>query len=338
LAITDSITLQGKQVPYEIARIDVDDLVLDPKNPRIDYLLGHRFGPNPSQDDVLEALWEKDQVKALAASIEANGGVREHVIVQRLSDGTMVVREGNCRTASSKKLKLQNPGDNRYDRIPAKIFDANLSEDDVAVMMANEHVAKKISWDPYSQAKSIHELHNISGKTYDWLVNNLRLSRSKVSEFLSAYEAMTSFLQVHSDPQFINRFSLFHEMMRKKGLKSRYDEDIDGFREKFFNWVAKKRLHEPGQVRRLESIILDADAEEALSTTGFAAAEAVLSAKDPTIGSDLFTNIKRATEALKNAPMTEVRELQAGDPQKVILLRNLSRALEDIATMAGVKL
>jgi hypothetical protein len=52
----------------------------------------------------------------------------------------------------------------------------------------------------------------------------------------------------------------------------------------------------------------------------------------------VFTNIKRATEALKNAPVTEVRELQAGDAQKVILLRNLSRALEDIATMAGVKL
>ncbi|THD34494.1 MAG: hypothetical protein E7773_15000 [Sphingomonas sp.] len=338
MAITDHITLQGKQVPYEIARIDVDDLLLDPKNPRIDYLLGHRFGDNPSQTDVLEALWEKDQVKALADSIFANGGVREHVIVQRLADGKMVVREGNCRTASSKKLKLQNQGDNRFDRIPAKIFDANLTEDDVAVMMANEHVAKKISWDPYSQAKSIHELHNVSGKTYDWLVANLRLSRSKVSEFLAAYDAMTAFLQVHSDPSYITRFSLFHEMVRKKGLKQRFDEDIDDFRSKFFEWVAKKRLHEPGHVRRLENILLDPDAEAALSTTGFAAGEAVLASKDPTIGSDLFANIKRATEALKNAPMAEVRELQSGDPQKTILLRNLSRALEDIATMAGVKL
>lgn len=338
MAVTDHITLQGKQVQYELARIEVDDLILDPKNPRIDYLLGHRFGENPNQDDVLEALWEKDQVKALAASIEANGGVREHVIVQRMADGTMVVREGNCRTASSKKLKQQNPGDNRYDRIPAKVFDANLSEDDVAVMMANEHVAKKISWDPYSQAKSIHELHHISGKTYDWLVNNLRLSRSKVSEFLAAYEAMTAFLKVHSDPQFINRFSLFHEMTRKKGLKQRFDDDVDGFRVKFFEWVAKKRLHEPGHVRRLESILADADAEKALADTGFAAADAVLSAKDPSIGSDLFANIKRATEALKNAPMAEVRDLQAGDAQKTILLRNLSRAVEDIATMANIKL
>lgn len=338
MAVTDHITLQGKQVPYEIARIDIDDLRLDPKNPRIDYLLGYRFGENPSQDDVLEALWEKDQVKALAESILANGGVREHVIVQRLADGSLVVREGNCRTASSKKLKQQNPGDNRFDRIPAKIFDANLSEDDVAVMMASEHVAKKISWDPYSQAKNIHELHHISGKTYDWLVSNLRLSRSKVSEFLAAYEATTSFLQIHSDPKFITRFSLFHEMVRKKGLKQRFDEDIDGFRAKFFEWIANGRLHEPGHVRRLEAILIDGDAEAALNTTGFAAAEGVLSSKDPSIGSDLFANIKRATEALKNAPMGEVRDLQAGDPQKTILLRNLSRALEDIATMAGVKL
>lgn len=338
MAVTDYIILQGKQVPYEIVRVPVDDVLLDPRNPRIEYLLGHRFGENPTQDQILEALYEKDQVKALAESIYANGGVREHIILQRRKDGTLMVREGNCRTTSSQKLKFQNPGDNRFDTIPAKVFDADLSEEDIAVMMANEHVAKKISWDAYTQAKSIYELHNVAGKTYDWLVNNLRLSRSKVSEFLAAYDAMTAFLQVHSDPKFINRFSLFHEMVRKKPLKQRWDEDIDGFRGNYFEWVAKARIHEPRHVRRLEQIVEDEDAVAALSAKGFDAAEKVLVAKDPTIGSDLFSTIKRATDALKNAPMSEVQELQGGNAQKTILLRNLSRAVEDIATMAGIKL
>lgn len=338
MVVTDFIILQGKQVTYEIARIDVDDVSLDPQNPRIDYLIGHKFGENPSQNEILHELYEKDQVKALADAIFANGGVREHIIVQRHSDGSMVVREGNCRTASSKKLMMQHPGDNRFERIPAKIFDADLSEDDIAVMMANEHVAKKISWDPYAQAKSIYELSTISGKTYEWLTSNLRLSRSKVSEFLAAYEAMTAFLNVHSDPKCITRFSLFHEMVRRKPLKRYFDEDTDGFRAKYFNWVATGKLHEPGQIRRLEKVLADSDAEDALTKDGFAAAEKVLGSKDPTIGSDLFTTIKKAADALKNAPMSEVQDLQGGNPQKIILLRDLSRSLGDIATMAGIKL
>lgn len=336
--LTDYIVLQGKHVPYEIARVPVVQVQLDPRNPRIEYLLGHRFGTAPSQDQILEALYEKDQVKALAESIYVNGGVREHIILQRHRDGSLMVREGNCRTTSCKKLIVQHPGDNRFDSIPAKIFDADLSEEDIAVMMANEHVARKISWDAYTQAKSIHELHHVAGKTYDWLVNNLRLSRTKVSEFLAAYDAMTGFLKVHSDPKLLTRFSLFHEMVRKKSLKQRWDEDVDGFRSNFVEWVAKARIHEPRHVRRLEQIVEDADAVAELSDKGFDAAEKVLFAKDPSIGSDLFATIKKATEALKEAPMSEVQELRGGNAQKIILLRNLSRAIDDMATLAGVKL
>lgn len=61
-------------------------------------------------------------------------------------------------------------------------------------------------------------------------------------------------------------------------------------------------------------------------------------AKDPTIGSDLFGIVEKATEALEGAPMNEVQDLQGGNAQKTILLRNLSRAIEDVATLAGIKL
>lgn len=196
MTVQDYVILQGKQVPYEIARIPVDAVTLDPRNPRIEYLLGQKFGGMASQADIVEALWDKDQVKALGQSIFANGGVREHIIVQRGKDGGYLVREGNCRTASSKKLREANPGDNRFDSIPAHIFDSTLTEEDVASLIADVHVAKKISWDAYTQAKTIHELSRVHGKTYEWLVNHLRLSRSKVSEYLAAYDAMSAFLQV----------------------------------------------------------------------------------------------------------------------------------------------
>ncbi|WP_205479526.1 hypothetical protein [Sphingomonas arenae] len=338
MAVKDYVILQGKQVSYEIARIPVDAVTLDPKNPRIEYLLGQKFGSGATQEEIVDELWAKDQVKALGQSILSNGGVREHIIVQRKKDGGYLVREGNCRSASSKKLKESNPGDNRFDTIPAHVFDEQLSEEDVAVLIAEVHVAKKISWDAYTQAKQIHELHRIHGKPYDWLTNNLRMGKSKISEYLAAYDAMTSFLAVHSDPKNISRFSLFHEMVRKKGLKALWDNDTDGFRARFFQWVIDGKIHDPRHVRDLEQILKDPDASAAMDKSGHDAAAQVLIGKDPTLGSDTFYSIKKATEAVKNTPMSDVQDLKAGDVQKILLLKNLHRAIDDLATMAGVKL
>jgi hypothetical protein len=338
MANTDFVVLQGKKVPYQIDRIPVDAITLDPKNPRIEYVLGHQFGGKASQADIVEALWEKDAVKALSQAIYANGGVREHIIVQRKPDGGYLVREGNCRTASSVKLKQNNPGDNRFDAIPAHIFDDTLSEEDVAILIADVHVAKKISWDAYTQAKQIHELHRVHGKTYEWLTNQLRMSKSKIAEYLAAYDATNQFLSVHKDPQFIKRFTLFHEMVRKKGLKERFDADMDGFRARWFKLVADGVIHDPRQVRDLEAILDDPDALAALEAVGYDAAAQVLINKDPALGSDVFAAIKRATAAIQSTPMSDVKDLQNGDVQKIIMLRNLHRAIEDLATMASVKL
>jgi len=59
---------------------------------------------------------------------------------------------------------------------------------------------------------------------------------------------------------------------------------------------------------------------------------------DPSLESNLYAAVKNATEKLRGAPASEIQDLRAGNPQKTIMLRNLSRAIEDLATLAGVKL
>ena len=59
---------------------------------------------------------------------------------------------------------------------------------------------------------------------------------------------------------------------------------------------------------------------------------------DPSLESDLFWAVKNATEKLTSAPASDVQDLKAGNAQKVVMLRNLHRAIEDIATLAGMKL
>src|SRR5271169_271988 len=90
------MTLQGRQIPLTRTMIPVEALELDPKNPRIQFLVGQKAGLI-SDRELDELLWEKDRVKLLAQSILQNGGVLEPLIVQRSGEHYRV-REGNLRT------------------------------------------------------------------------------------------------------------------------------------------------------------------------------------------------------------------------------------------------
>src|SRR5947209_18424818 len=148
---TNVSVIQGKQIPYTPARLPISDVDLDAGNPRVQYLVG-QVGGKSSQAQLGSMIWEKDQVKALSQSIYQNGGVREPIIVQRKGE-RFVVREGNCRLVSSRHLADQHPGDERFSNIPAQVYEHNLTEEDLAVLLADLHVAKKISCDAYEQAK-----------------------------------------------------------------------------------------------------------------------------------------------------------------------------------------
>lgn len=328
-------TIQGKQTPYTIARISNDQIELDPKNPRVQYLIGQVAG-ELTESRLDELIWAKDQVKALASSIFQNGGVREAIIVQPVGNKYRV-REGNSRTVCNRHLAEQYPGDERFSSIPVHIFEHNLTEEDVAVLLADFHVAGKIRWDAYEQAKHIHDLFHVYGKTYDWLSDHLRISKSKISEYLAAYKATTDFLNVHPAPSNIRKFSLFQELVKKKDLRERY-EASDEFRQKIYSWLEKDRISDAKQMRSLPGILENQEATAALDVQGFDAAARVLINNDPSLGSDLFHAVKVATAALKSAPASDIQDLKNGNAQKLIMLRNLKRSLEDISTLAGVTL
>ncbi len=331
----ETLTLQNKSIPFTRGVITVGDCDLDPSNPRIQYLIGQRAG-SLGQDELDELIWAKDAVKALGQSIYQNGGVYEPVIVQR-NGKSFRVREGNCRTVACRHLLDQYPNDQRFLTMPAMIFDVDLTDEDLAVLLADMHVAGKIRWDAYEQAKHVHDLFNGYGKTYDWLSNHLRLSKSKIIELLSAYRATTEFLSAHPAPENIRKFSFFHELVRKKDLKDRYTHDMQ-FKQRFDKWLSEGKITDSRQVRDLPAVLSSPEAAKALEGQGFEEARKALVLDDPALESDLFSSVKNATEMLKTAPASEIQELKAGNPKKLIMLRNLYRAVDDLATLAGVKL
>jgi hypothetical protein len=333
--MADSIIINGKNIPYIRGSVPVSSLELDPNNPRIQYLIGQRAGV-ASQNELDNLIWEKDAVKALANSILQNGGVYEHVIVQR-SGKKNRVREGNCRAVACRHLGEQYPNDTRFMSMPAMIFDVDLTEEDLAILLADMHVAGKIRWDAYEQAKHVNDLFHVYGKTYDWLSNHLRLSKSKIVELLSAYRATSDFLAAHPAAANVRKFSLFHELMKKKDLREKFN-DTPEFKQKFHKWLLDDRITDSKQIRDLPAILSNSEASKALEKAGFAEATRVLIANDPSLESDLFWSLKNATEKLKAAPANDIQDLKAGNPQKLIMLRNLYRAIDDLATLAGVKL
>ena len=333
--MAEAMIIQGKSVPMVRSTVPVAQCDVDPKNPRIQYMIGQRAG-TVKQNELDELIWQKDAVKALAQSIFQNGGVYEAIIVQRQGN-RFKVREGNCRTVACRHLLEQYPNDPRFSSIPAMIFDVDLTEEDLAVLLADMHVAGKIRWDAYEQAKHVHDLFNVYGKTYDWLSNHLRLSKSKIVELLSAYKMTSEYLAAHPAPGNVRKFSIFHELTKKKDLRERLNDDAP-FKQNVHKWITEERITDARQVRDLPAILASADAMKALEKDGFAEATKVLIQNDPSLESDLFYKVKQATESLKETPASEISDLRAGNAQKIIMLRNLYRAIEDLATLSKVKL
>ena len=77
-----TVRIQGHDIPYERRTVSIEAIDLDPKNPRIQFLIGQR-GDKVTQDELADLIWEKDQVKALAESVFQNGGVHEPLILKK---------------------------------------------------------------------------------------------------------------------------------------------------------------------------------------------------------------------------------------------------------------
>ena len=125
--------------------------------------------------------------------------------------------------------------------------------------------------------------------------------------------------------------------MRKKELREAFNGDAQ-FKPRFHMWLLKDRITDSKEVRELAPILANPSALQALDNQGFMEAKKVLILNDPSLDSDLFRAVKHATEKLRAAPMTEVADLMQGNPQKIIMLRNLDRAIADLATIAKVNL
>ena len=159
------------QIPANVGykRIELKKLLLDPDNPRLAEL---GIPSGASQYDLLKALWDEMAVEEVAMSI-AYSGYFEHepLFVERSSDGSFVVLEGNRRLAAVKllvdgplrqKVKALRlpPIDSTQAAELAKLPVIITTREDSWRYLGFKHVNGPATWGSYAKAQYIAHVHN----------------------------------------------------------------------------------------------------------------------------------------------------------------------------------
>lgn len=312
----------------------VDKLKLDPANPRLGYLLRQNKKGAPVTDkELAEMLWDIDQVKALYQSVFQNGGLLEDPVIRR--DGTVV--EGNCRTVVLRQLRSKYPEDERFEKVFVRILPKDVTDEQISLLLGELHIAGKIEWRAFDQAEYVWKMNKIFGKTYDFLATHLRWSRSKLAQKIAAYEETKAYLDRFGDPQGINKFSHFEELMKKKPLRDLRDQNPD-FMRKFGQWVLEGRLPGGTDVRDLPGILDNEEALRVFESKGIRDAKLVLQKANPALGSNLYSALDQASAELESIALNEITELKTGDDARLQKLRRLASAIKRVETFAEIDL
>lgn len=333
--VVDEITLDGKRVQVESVDLPLDQVKLDPLNPRIANTVSVSISDHGEklQKKLEELLWQDDDVHDLYRQVLANKGLVERIIVRQ--DGSVV--EGNCRTVVYRKLREKRPTEREWKLIPARILPRDIAGRDVAILLGEMHVAGKNTWTPFEKAGHVHRMHSDYALTQDEIAVRLRMSKSKVNQLIRAFDLMKNrYLPEYRGPANIRKFSYFEELYKKPPLRdwissSPANEDL------FIKWVGTGRLDQGAQVRELPSILEDESALSALTEEGFAAAQRVLAEDNPAITSKLFRKMVEMTEALRKAQLDDIQRVRkSGSSRARKIVSELSDSLNHFRELCGV--
>ena len=152
-------------------RIPVEDLLLDPYNPRLTDL---GLGEKPSQSEIMQALWSKMAVDEVALSIAENGFYTHEPLYAAPEKGKLYVVEGNRRLAAvlllrSEKLRrefkatslpeISAAAKKKLDSLPV----ITCKREQIWAFLGFKHINGPQAWESYPKANYIAWVHNELG-------------------------------------------------------------------------------------------------------------------------------------------------------------------------------
>ena len=265
------------------ATIDVDDIFLDPNNPRFWSEQSRRHIPDSRiMDSKIQARIEEEiyshDIEDLHYSILRNGFLPLDRIVVRAIDGAdrkFVAVEGNRRLAAIRLLRErieegtvaeEDIGLDYLEEIVAQtdelnvlVYEGNDSEDVSWVLQGIRHISGIRNWEPAQRAKLVADQIDEQGAGFSETGQKFGLSARAVGRLYRSYKALE---QMRDDDEFgkvakNEYFSLFEEGYRNRTVRdwlawneeSMQFDDVDNLRT-FYAWITHDEEH-PERKRRI---------------------------------------------------------------------------------------
>jgi len=325
------VSIAGKQLNVLRKEMPVDQIVLDPENPRIGYWTDNQIKKEFSQDEVAFALREKsDDINKLKLNIEVSEGILNPIWVYK-NDGGFSVIDGNTRVIIFRDLKKKYPNNENYKKIPCEILPENIDEVSKNFIRLNQHLRGANDWEVYERARMLYVLWQKRGYTEEELENQTKLNKSQIRKWIEAYKNMTEqFLPKYGqESDALNKFSYFVEYENPKIKQGMVDVGLSI--KNFCEWIGKGDIKRAQDVRNLRKIFENNKTKEALAKRGYAFAMEELSVTKPGVTSKLFESIEDVIEGLKNMTIIEEEEIVDGaNKQKQVLAKELYKRIGGI--------
>jgi len=252
-------------ISRELSYAHVNDLFLDPQNPRLGR---HIIARNLSQELLLRQMrgWTLEEI--VDSYLENNGFWTQEallVVEENLYDSekqVLVVAEGNRRLAALKFLYIGvttnewpskkwqkygdtlSPNDTLFVEVPYLLAD---SRRDIQSFLGFRHVSGIKPWDADEKAGYIAKLIEEEGLSYEQVMRKIGSKTPTVRELYIAYRTL---LQIEDtveefEPRLAdNRFAVLYMTLRTEGARQYLDVNIYGEPTEVLEPVPRDRLEE----------------------------------------------------------------------------------------------
>lgn len=319
--------------------LPVDKIELDKSNPRIARGVKY-YGENITSETMALLLGSTSEACAsLRESIRENGGIIHPIVVNKRTDGSYVVIEGNTRLQIYKDfIKSGVPGN--WAKIRAIVYE-NLDTDRMHAIRLQAHLIGPREWDPYSKALYLNHLANVEHMPMTTLISFCggNSKASEIRNMIAAYDDMENYYRplCDDDMQFDHRkFHGFVELQRKNVIDAL---TMRGFtKTDFSQWMIDDRFSILQDVRRLPDILKSKKALEVFLKENSREAKRILDVEE--ISSDKLKDVSYdllAQELAKRMAKIELREVEhlRDDSEYSEKLESLERAFEELKFVLG---
>ncbi len=315
--------------------LPIDLIELDKSNPRIaNYLATHDEKDITSELMALLLGTTSDSCASLRQSIEANYGIIHPIVVNKRSDGTYVVIEGNTRLQIYKDFRKENKPGN-WDTIRCLVYD-DIDSEEMHKIRLQAHLVGPREWDPYSKAKYLNYLANVEHMPMASLISFCGGSSkaSEIKNMIAAFNDMEKFYRplCDDDTQFdIKKFHGFVELQRSSVIESL---TLNGYtKTDFSQWVIDEKFSILQDVRRIPEILKSKKATEVFLKSDTASAKKILAVEELT--SDKLKDIpyellaKELSKRLQNILLADIHHLRS-DSDYADKLNSLMNVYDDV--------